>query len=120
MSPHAAKKRLHMVWGIYASFLLALMVAGFLVLNAFHTSRDRQIASCERGNAIRAQVDDLGQAFADAKVIVADYIVEAARVRVVSGDPKGAAKRRAAALRLLALDVPPLGTLDCDAVIRSR
>lgn len=103
-----------MVWGVYVSFLLALMVAGFLVLNAFNTSRDRQIASCERGNEIRANVDELAAAFKDAKVIVADYIVQAAHVRVARGDPTGAA------LRLLALDVPPLGTLDCDAVIRSR
>ena len=109
-----------MVWGIYASFLLALMVAGFLVLNAFHTLRDRQIASCERGNDIRANVDELAAAFKDAKVIVANYIVQAAHVRVARGDPTGAAKRRGAALRLLALDVPPLGTLDCDAVIRSH
>ena len=45
MSPHAAKKRQHMVWGIYASFLLALMVAGFLVLNAFAGTVTAYLAS---------------------------------------------------------------------------
>lgn len=47
MSHERSHRRL--VIGAFASFLVALLVAGFMVTDAFNTSRERQIAACNRG-----------------------------------------------------------------------
>lgn len=45
MSHERTHKRL--VAGAFASFLVALLIAGYMVTDAFNTSRERQIA-CEK------------------------------------------------------------------------
>lgn len=103
-----------MLWVIYGSFLACLLVSGFLVKNAFVVSHDRQVAACNRGKLVRANVNELSDAVSDAREILGDSITEAAHVRVVRGDPKGAARRRGAAARLMALHVPRLPEFNCE------
>ena len=45
-----SRERSHrnLVVGAFASFLVALLVAGYMVTNAFETSSERQVAQCEK------------------------------------------------------------------------
>ncbi len=69
MSHERSHRRL--VIGAFASFLVALLVADFMVTNAFTTtSRERQIAACNRGNDIRDAMNEQRNALIDSKTVL--------------------------------------------------
>ena len=68
MSRQRTHKRL--VFGAFASFLVALLIAGYMVTNAFNTSRERQIAACNRDNDIRDAMKEQRNALIDSKTVL--------------------------------------------------
>lgn len=115
MSHERTHKRL--VAGAFASFLVALLIAGYMVANAFDTSFNRQVKACERGNDVRKGMDEQRQALIQAKVILLDLMNTA---EAVTDDPVSKQNFARQRDQLAAVQFERIKKVDCERTIRDE
>ena len=91
---------------------VSVIAAAFLLL------RGSQVAACERGNALRAQVNVLGSTTTAFLLIAAEVRTREAQAAESRGDVLGgrASRAFAAQYRALATSLTPFATVNCSRV----
>ena len=105
---------------IYASFLLALVVPAYYVNRAFQVSHARQVASCERGNAIREELNRRSASLRLEKAIIAQFLTDATDRRGLSEKPADRAlvvRYEALSTRLARVRYRDIPVADCTAAV---
>ncbi len=115
MSHERTHKRL--AAGAFVSFLLAVLVAGYMVTNAFDDSRERQISSCKRGNEIRIAMNVQRNALIDSKTVLLG-LVDA--ISTYTRNDEIRAKFDIQRGRLANIKFDRIEKIDCEKVIRSQ
>lgn len=118
--PTAAQKHRRVLLAVYGSFLAALVVLGFLVNRAFTVSTARQVAACERGNALRKENNERVPALQLQRAVLEAFIRDATAARAASAkaaDHATARKYAALSVKLERVEYHAIPLVDCPAAV---